>query len=332
MCHFNDPGIFQEKTPDFMQNFEFVLTYIDDMLVISGEANILDPGDYTASETEQFGYEASEWTGACDADGDVTLAYGDEKTCYITNSDIQPELIVIKIVNNRGYGEAVPSDFTMLVSGTNVSPTSFPGASAPGTLVTLNAGMYEVTETADPDLLLLYGVYYSDDCEGTIAVGETKTCTVTNRFKIAAWTPGFWKTHGPGAPHGKDAWQYTDYEVGDLLDDVFELGPIAGLSVKGSLTGFADKTLLDALNFRGGGGEAGAAEILLRAAVASLLNASINDKYDIPGFFFPLTVANVIEMVNDALDSYDRSEMLALAGMLDDLNNGDWEFPFWYFE
>jgi hypothetical protein len=86
---------------------------------------------------------------------------------------------------------------------------------------------------------------------------------------------------------------------------------------------------MEALGFRGGGGEAGAAEILLRAAVASLLNASFAEEYDaiVPGLFFPMTVAEVIDAVNEALDSYDRYEMLTLAAELDMINNGSWEFP-----
>jgi hypothetical protein len=246
-------------------------------------------------------------------------------TCTITNKDIQPKLYVIKVVDNKGYGTKTPADFTMNVAGTNVSPTSFPGASVPGTLVTLNQGTYLVTETVDP----MYNVSYSADCSSTIMVGQTKTCTVTNTFKIPGWTPGFWKNHGPGAPHGKDAWQYTAFMPGDLLDDVFELGMVAGLPVKGSSTGFIDKTLMEALGFRGGGGESGAAEILLRAAVASLLNASFAEEYDaiVPGLFFPMTVDEVIEAVNEALDSFDRYEMLTLAAELDMLNNGSWDFP-----
>ncbi|MFO7639292.1 MAG: hypothetical protein R6X14_08410 [bacterium] len=40
-----------------------------------------------------------------------------------------------------------------------------------------------------------------------------------------------------------------------------------------------------------------------------------------------MTVAEVIDAVNEALDSFDRYEMLTLAAELDMLNNGSWEFP-----
>jgi hypothetical protein len=294
--------------------------------VNSGQALPVNPGTYVISETLVAGYEFVSISGNCYMDSGtikVDVALGQSRTCTITNRDIQPKLYVIKVVVG---GTAVPADFMMHVTGTNVSPANFPGAGAPGTLVTLNQGTYLVTETVDP----MYSVSYSADCGGTIYVGQTKTCTVTNTLKVPGWTPGFWKNHGPGAPHGKDAWQYTAFMPGDLLDDVFELGMVAGLPVKGSSTGFIDKTLMEALGFRGGGGEAGAAEILLRAGVASLLNASFVENYGhptIPNLVFPMTVDEVIEAVNEALDSFDRYEMLTLAAELDMLNNGSWEFP-----
>lgn len=85
-------------------------------------------------------------------------------------------LHVIKTVVNNNGGTAVASDFTINVSGTNVSPSSFAGSAA-GVAVTLNAGSYSVTEPVVPTGYLQTG---SGDCSGTIAAGETKTCTITN--------------------------------------------------------------------------------------------------------------------------------------------------------
>jgi uncharacterized repeat protein (TIGR01451 family) len=109
------------------------------------------------------------------AEGSVTLAYGDEKTCTVTNSKL-PQLIVIKQVVS---GAKSPADFQISVSGTNASPSSFPGSSQ-GTIVTLQPGGYDVTEGED----VQYSASYSADCkDGTIAYGETKTCTITNTRK-----------------------------------------------------------------------------------------------------------------------------------------------------
>jgi hypothetical protein len=79
--------------------------------------------------------------------------------------------------------------------------------------------------------------------------------------------------------------------------------------------GLDDTTLLDALSLRGGPGTRGAAEILLRAAVASLLNAAH------PDIDYPRTTAEIIADVNAALASLDRATILALARELDADNN-----------
>lgn len=85
-------------------------------------------------------------------------------------------LHVIKRVINNNDGDKTASDFTINVTGTNVSDSSFPGEEDPGTTITLDAGTYSVDENADAD----YTKSLSDDCSGTIVAGEDLTCTVTN--------------------------------------------------------------------------------------------------------------------------------------------------------
>lgn len=137
-------------------------------------------GSYSVTEEGPAGYKLKSYSPFCSS-GTFDIAQddlGSEFTCTITNEDIQPELTVIKIVENDNTyqaGTATSSDFTMNVSGTNVSDTGFAGA-LEGVLVTLDAGSYEVTE----DVAAGYTATYSSDCDGTIAVGEKKTCTITN--------------------------------------------------------------------------------------------------------------------------------------------------------
>jgi hypothetical protein len=110
-------------------------------------------------------------------------------------------------------------------------------------------------------------------------------------------TPGYWKTHTT-----LDPWYYLPGQnVG-----VFDVPDAFGLD---------DVTLLEALSLPGGPGELGAARILLRAAVAALLNAAS------PTVDYPLLEPDVISLVNAALASGDRDTMLDLAGQLDDYNN-----------
>ena len=105
----------------------------------------------------------------------LVLGLAEDVTCTITNDDIVPQLTVIKRVVNNSTGTAVAGDFTILVSGLGVSESVFAG-NENGVTVTLDAGQYLVSELPAAG----YTVSYSADCDGTIGVGETKTCTVTN--------------------------------------------------------------------------------------------------------------------------------------------------------
>ena len=83
--------------------------------------------------------------------------------------------VVNEVVNDNG-GTAVASDWTTTVTGGNPAPASFPGAGAPGTTVTLDAGGYSVSTNGPAG----YSSTLSADCAGTIGTGETKTCTITS--------------------------------------------------------------------------------------------------------------------------------------------------------
>ena len=109
-------------------------------------------------------------------------------------------------------------------------------------------------------------------------------------------TPGYWKNH-------LDSWVPTGYAPGDLVSSVFT----------GTLFGTA--TLHQALSFGGGPGVAGAQQILLRAAVAGLLNASH------PDVAYTTSATDLIDAVNAAIASGDRDTMLALAADIDADNN-----------
>jgi uncharacterized repeat protein (TIGR01451 family) len=114
-------------------------------------------------------------------------------------------------------------------------------------------------------------------------------------------TPGYWKNH-------TGSWPPTGYATSQAVDTVFA-------SVNPNFPSLGDATLLQALSFAGGPGTSGAAEILLRAGVAALLNAAHS------GVSYPLTTADVISQVNTALASNNRDAMLVLAAQLDAYNN-----------
>ena len=117
---------------------------------------------------------------------------------------------------------------------------------------------------------------------------------------IPACTPGFWKNHQSDWP---DPYDPTDPLV----------GLFSGVSGYPSLS---NDTLLQAVNYGGGGGTLGAAKTLLRAAVPAVLNATLGG-YDGTSYD---TVAEIQAAVNTALAG-SRSQMLALASTLDGYNN-----------
>src|SRR6185503_12062710 len=121
------------------------------------------------------------YTASYSADCSGTIANGQEKTCTVTNDDQAAKLIVIKHVVNNNGGAAVAADFTLDSGGSNDSPDNFAGAESPGTEVTLDAGSYNVTESGPAGYTASFSAY----CSGTIANGQTKTCTVTNDDKPA---------------------------------------------------------------------------------------------------------------------------------------------------
>ncbi|MBI2984669.1 MAG: DUF11 domain-containing protein [Candidatus Kerfeldbacteria bacterium] len=136
------------------------------------------------SETGRVGYQFVSISGDTKCPpvlgGTVTLSEGEHLSCTITNDDVQPRLTVYKVVVHDDGGAAVPSDFTLNVTGGHVNPSQFAGSDQ-GTIVSLDAGDYHVTEQAKAG----YEPVYSDDCQGSIAVGQNKACVVTNNDQAA---------------------------------------------------------------------------------------------------------------------------------------------------
>jgi len=109
-------------------------------------------------------------------------------------------------------------------------------------------------------------------------------------------SPGYWKNH-------LDAWPAPYTPTTTLVGAGF------------TNSGRDSTTLQDALALKGGSTVQGAKDILLRAAVAALLNAAD------PNIDYPRSVAQVLADVNAALASGDRSTILTLAAALDEDNN-----------
>lgn len=134
-------------------------------------------GTYTLSEAGPSGYTASSWTcsGGTQNGDQITIALGEVMLCEITNDDQAALLLVKKHVINDNGGTLDAIDFILNVTGNQPDPSSFPGSES-GTVVILGAGSYSVDEDFVPGYLKTLGA----DCSGTIANGESKTCTITN--------------------------------------------------------------------------------------------------------------------------------------------------------
>lgn len=121
----------------------------------------------------------------------------------------------------------------------------------------------------------------------------------------AGCTPGFWKQQ-----QHRDFW--TGYSPDQTVESVF--------TVPSDLNRLADDSLLDALRYKGGPGKEGAARILLRAAVATLLNSAYDAAQEWHWHYDFWNESYLTSSVNDALGG-SRDEMLSLARELDDMNN-----------
>jgi hypothetical protein len=155
-------------------------------------------------------------------------------------------------------------------------------------------------------------VLYSGAIACSIVAGGVVSASAVTIGNSEGCTPGYWKNHPA-------SWQ--EYTVGTAAGSVFN---------DGAKTYTDGVTLREALAGGGGRGDAGAAKILLRAATAAVLNAA-HDGVEFPRRRFadttndPAAAPNggpaIIASVNAALQSGDRSKMLAVAADLDEVNN-----------
>lgn len=136
----------------------------------------------------------------------------------------------------------------------------------------------------------------------------TNTCqsTLNCKSQFTGCTPGFFKNCT-----GQWCTNYTQNET------LTQAGFVIPSSCYGTL---GSTTLINALSLKGGSTCNGAAQILLRAATAAILNACNQ------GITYPLTTGQIIDAVNTALatcngTTCDRNAILTLAGQLDGFNN-----------
>ncbi len=143
----------------------------------------LQPDTWTLSETTQPGYSASAWvcTGGTQNGNQITVGFGGEATCTITNDDIAPKLHLRKVLVNDNGGTKSTNDFTLTANGTGTNDLS--GTSPVDSGATLKADTWTLSETN------LAGYTASAwSCTGgtqngnqiTVGLDGEATCTITN--------------------------------------------------------------------------------------------------------------------------------------------------------
>ena len=267
-----------------------------------GVNNILTSvGAYGVVEGTHVGYTMS-----TSSDCAGTIALGETKTCTITNNDIAPHLIVIKHVINDSGDVALASDFTMHLTGTNLSTNDFAGNEA-GVNVTLNAGAYTADEVTNAG----YVKTLSADCSGTIALGETKTCTITNNdIPHPTRTQGFWQTHTTYTSNVFTALMGSTMKIGTNLTKIDSVGKLFG----GFFASIPKKTV-------------GGNRTDVDKARMQLLQQLIAAKLNCAKFTCSASTLSAIAAADTAYQSGTVAQILAAAGAMDAYNNSNDALP-----
>ena len=133
-------------------------------------------------------------------------------------------------------------------------------------------------------IILLTGINVATACEGL--------------------TLGYWKNH-------TDEW--IGYSTDQTIEEIFDLPPMYE---------HLDATLLEALSFKGGKGCDGAVRLLLKQAVAALLNIAH------PEISYYIDMGDLLYFTNRVLTNFggtDRGYILSLKDALDEWNNAGLE-------
>ena len=139
---------------------------------------------------------------------------------------------------------------------------------------------------------------------------DTATATATITYGWYGRTPGFWKNN-------QEAW-VTDYAPDRFIQDVFTIpGTLLQSGVLDLVKPSGKDRLIDGLNYQGGSNLSGGFQILMRAAIAALLNEAYYGIY-YPGATSP---AGLIAQVNSTLATQNRASYITLASLLDYWNN-----------
>jgi len=152
----------------------------------------LAPGAHSVSQSAAAGTSLANYTttigGDCSATGTVSLIPGDHKACEITNTrrpgtGAEANLTVVKVV----VPGTDPGRFNLRIDGVVRAPGIGNGGSTGSVVV--SQGTHTVDEIGAGTNLSLYVRTFSGACDAhgmvTLAAGDSKTCTITNRRDVS---------------------------------------------------------------------------------------------------------------------------------------------------
>lgn len=293
---------------------------------LSGFANVaLSGGSATSASFATTAVGTYEWVATYNGDANnnpVSSNCGDEA---VTIGKASPGISTTPVPTGGAIGTAI-SDTATVTGGFNPTGTvtfelfgpADSTCSGPN-LVSGHAGFAGValvsgSATSANFTTAAAGTYnwiamYSGDANNKPATSGcgAEQVVITKPLGAQGCTPGFWKN-----PKHFSLW--TNFTPGQTVGSVFTVPSVFPDGSNGS--SLASTTLAGGLAFQGGSDLNGASQILLRAAIAGLLNASS------PGVSYPTTVNAIITSVDSALNSGDRNTIVNLAAQIDAANNG----------
>jgi hypothetical protein len=146
------------------------------------------PGQpYTVSDIGPAGYDTS-ISGSCSYSTQMTLTAGASASCTIIHDDRSAHVLVkLHVVNDDDPSSTVSAgDWTVTVTGGSATPSSFTGLES-GTNVAVKGGAaYTVEDPTGPSGYVLSKTL---SCSGTLQIGQSTTCTLTEDDVAPAPTP-----------------------------------------------------------------------------------------------------------------------------------------------
>ena len=241
------------------------------------------------------------------------------------NVDILPDISLTKTANPK----TVPAtgglvDYTLRISNigleavvvTALSDSKFPLSSACSALIGQSIAPGSFLECVIQGLVPASTGETSFINTATAAAqdpeqnADTATATATITYGWYGRTPGFWKNN-------QQAW-VSGYTPNQFIQDVFTIpGTLLQSGVLDLVKPSGKDRLIDGLNYQGGSNLSGGFQILMRAAIAALLNEAYYGIY-YPGATSP---AGLIAQVNSTLATQNRASYITLASLLDYWNN-----------